>query len=380
MISTANIRLIEEFCNYNKKPIFVSVLVIDHKVSLHLTFSLVDTTQSSSQPRPFKVAFMKVATYDIAEVKGRWDFMRDIYNLTDKVMSCKVTMNPLKTKKATALLKDFQIPSLNSKQEDSATRKRKQADRSSGRSAKKLKTETSGAAQDHYYSTVVEENEDIERGKPILEIFQKYSFSENPLEEILQDEEVEGGTFTRFFPPHITLGYRNEDGLRVVCKKIADSDAEEVEWLKFFNSDEMRTEPGNIVVELLDVFHYGSHMYVILPFYTPLTDPCLTYFSKELVDKWETQLKEFLGFIHSRGIAHMDLKPSNMGYTENHQDLRIFDLGLMMKADADTLLEDVVGSKSFLPPGYYSETEKWKAFDLDFYASEETIRYLRAFT
>ena len=76
---------------------------------------------------------------------------------------------------------------------------------------------------------------------------------------------------------------------------------------------------------------------------------------------------EGLAFAHARGIVHRDVKPSNVLLAEEeHVSVRLFDFGLALMADADTLtaVGDVPGTLAYISPERLHGQEAGPAADV----------------
>ena len=79
------------------------------------------------------------------------------------------------------------------------------------------------------------------------------------------------------------------------------------------------------------------------------------------------QVLEGLAFAHARGIVHRDVKPSNVLLAEEeHVSVRLFDFGLALMADADTLtaVGDVPGTLAYISPERLHGQEAGPAADV----------------
>ena len=73
--------------------------------------------------------------------------------------------------------------------------------------------------------------------------------------------------------------------------------------------------------------------------------------SETLCKHYFKQMVDALEHIHSKGIAHRDLKLENM-LLDEYFDLKICDFGL---ATNETLAEDAVGTKTYMAPEQLAE-------------------------
>ncbi|KAI0350534.1 kinase-like protein [Trametes cingulata] len=145
---------------------------------------------------------------------------------------------------------------------------------------------------------------------------------------------------------------RISDGTLVYLKRVP-SDSLEVEILSYVSSEDMRRDPRNHCVPLLDVIRDDSQpnvSFIVMPFLRYIDSP-----SFELVDdilECLDQILEGLVFLHDHGVAHRDCAFKNIMMDAS----RLYPRGF--HPIADTRLPDVsarapVLSRSTVPVKYY---------------------------
>lgn len=94
-------------------------------------------------------------------------------------------------------------------------------------------------------------------------------------------------------------------------------------------------------------------------------------FSLEQKEKWIEQMVEALDFIHSRGVIHSDLKPSNVLLSSTN-DIRIADFGQARRPEQAGAL----GTLGFMPPEQCEEKGGQPAVSWDVYGFGATAYWL----
>ena len=94
-------------------------------------------------------------------------------------------------------------------------------------------------------------------------------------------------------------------------------------------------------------------------------------FSLEQKEKWIEQMVEALDFIHSRGVIHSDLKPSNVLLSSTN-DIRIADFGQARRSEQAGAL----GTLGFMPPEQCEEKGGQPAVSWDVYGFGATAYWM----
>ncbi|KAH8924279.1 hypothetical protein BT69DRAFT_1318969 [Atractiella rhizophila] len=130
------------------------------------------------------------------------------------------------------------------------------------------------------------------------------------------------------------------DGTRVIIKRARNTREAEVQQHLASIS-----EVKNHTLNPLEILSFQEDTLLVLPRGTPLPSIRL---SPPLAISLAEQLIDGVGFMHNQGIAHLDLKPSNLVAVSNV--LKIIDFGLSRKADRDTLLKGYRGTRPWVAP------------------------------
>ena len=178
-------------------------------------------------------------------------------------------------------------------------------------------------------------------------------------------------------PGHVDKGKRRDNNRLVICKKIVYPS--ELKYLRMLNSEVMRRDSRNYSAELLEWFDRGESCLMIMPCYAPLYRGPFTCSNFEqlpqMLDRFTQQLRDYVSFLHDNHLAHLDIKPQNLA--TDGQNLVVIDFGLMIEAQADTMMKEIVGTADFLPRGYVRGRRRYTAFELDNFATERTIEMLQ---
>lgn len=114
------------------------------------------------------------------------------------------------------------------------------------------------------------------------------------------------------FFPHIIDATRISDG-RLVCIKRVARQGQELELTRYFSSPELRADPRNHSIPILDSFDDDVDerlSYIVMPFYRPMTDPPFDLVND--IVEFADQVLEGLAFIHAHDVAHRDVAETNI--------------------------------------------------------------------
>ena len=128
------------------------------------------------------------------------------------------------------------------------------------------------------------------------------------------------------------------------------------------------------------MLEFGSQWLVIMPKHQRLD--CLDLEYPILVYLLSEQLLEGVAFMHANGVAHLDLKPSNIvvdmekGRFGDNRELFIIDFGLAeTKVDANSRVEGVRGTRGWRAPEI-QENQKWSPILADRWACGKLLLHI----
>ena len=96
--------------------------------------------------------------------------------------------------------------------------------------------------------------------------------------------------------------------------------------------------PINHTIPLLGMLKSNSWTFILLPEATPLDDRFAVGMIHDNVKNFSQQLIEGVAFLHSQGIAHLDIKPQNIVVLRNQ--LFIIDFDISVRVDGPSALID----------------------------------------
>ncbi|KAH8930689.1 hypothetical protein BT69DRAFT_1345130 [Atractiella rhizophila] len=130
------------------------------------------------------------------------------------------------------------------------------------------------------------------------------------------------------------------DGAQVMIKRAWSAREAHIHQLLAGISD-----AKNHTMDVREVLRYQDSSLLVLPRGTPLPSLCL---NQSLALSLAQQLVDGVGFMHARGLVHLDLKPNNLVAISNV--LKIIDFGLSRKVGDDTILKGYRGTQSWVAP------------------------------
>jgi serine/threonine protein kinase len=115
----------------------------------------------------------------------------------------------------------------------------------------------------------------------------------------------------------------HSNGTAAVVKLLYDS--HELQILRELHQID---SPINHTIPLLGVLELNTWTFVLLPEATPLDDRFAHGMIHDNVVDFSQQLIEGVAFLHSQGIAHLDIKPQNIVVVRNKLFIIDFDIGM----------------------------------------------------
>ena len=76
--------------------------------------------------------------------------------------------------------------------------------------------------------------------------------------------------------------------------------------------------------------------------------------------------------MHSKGVAHLDIKPENIVIKDDGKNVRLIDFGLSRCCEKFGTLKGCVGTPSFMPPEM-KNGQSWNGYKADVWALGCTI-------
>ncbi|KAH8925062.1 kinase-like protein [Atractiella rhizophila] len=138
------------------------------------------------------------------------------------------------------------------------------------------------------------------------------------------------------------------DGKRFIVKIVESPEFEET---AIHRSLARIDDRRNHTIKIVEVLECEGDQLLILPLGVPLCDLSFKLgnrFNSTLAISLCHQLIDGVGFMHSQGFAHLDLKPDNLVVID--KTLHIIDFGLSRRVAPDTTLKGFRGTKTWVAP------------------------------
>ena len=163
------------------------------------------------------------------------------------------------------------------------------------------------------------------------------------------------------------------DGAAVVVKLLHDSHE-----LQILQDLRQIDSPINHTIPLLGSLKLNTWTFVLLPEATPLDDRFALEMTHDNVVDFSRQLIEGVAFLHSQGIAHLDIKPPNIVVVPNQ--LFIIDFDISVRVDGpDALIDRWCGTPGWMAPeiGHQDGPKRWYSpIRADLWSCGLVLRYL----
>jgi len=159
--------------------------------------------------------------------------------------------------------------------------------------------------------------------------------------------------------------------------KLLDKASDELRILETLNHIK---SGANHVITVLDSFHLDIGTVIALPIASPLGSHDFTSFSVTL--NLMNQLTSAVAFIHENGVAHLDLKPSNLlvSCAADRPRLIMIDFDVSVFVDSpDTQIEGFVGTPPWVAPEVGTEhgpPQRFRPIRADLWACGRLLLYM----
>ncbi|PCH37386.1 hypothetical protein WOLCODRAFT_167453 [Wolfiporia cocos MD-104 SS10] len=175
---------------------------------------------------------------------------------------------------------------------------------------------------------------------------------------------------------HVALARKADSGDEFVVKAIKKG-SQEFTILHFLNSPELRSQPQNHTIPVVDIIDVASNntCIVVMPKLVQYCPELITETAPSVLCDYLYQLVEGVAFLHSHHISHLDLKTANIVVDTNAQKLYIIDYDCAMRLhDPEEQISEFVGTEDWTAPevgkGDYSpiRADRWAVGELILHA------------
>ena len=174
---------------------------------------------------------------------------------------------------------------------------------------------------------------------------------------------------------HVGLAIRHRDGQQCVAKMVRNNSVE-LEMMRSLNTGDRRSNEHNHAIPLLDVIATETsdmsvmimpRMATIQDLRGPLDDKGYLSVARQIVDGFR--------YLHSVGIAHLDIKPDNVVLDEATQRVYIIDFGHAVYVDAHPVFNRFRGTEEWVAPEVLANKE-YEVKAADVWAVGELIKII----
>lgn len=214
--------------------------------------------------------------------------------------------------------------------------------------------------------------------------------------DILYEPKAKGPKFVK---SKYLMGNRLGEGSYSKVKEVLDMDTLQRRAVKIMKTRRLRKIPNgeqNVqreiqlhrslahvnVVKLIETFYCSEKekLYIIMEYCSAVLQDLLDSVSSKKLPIWQAcnyfrQLMQGLEYLHSKGIIHKDIKPSNL-LIDNAGVIKITDFGvseLLNEFEASDECTIPQGSPAFQPPEIANGADKFSGYKVDVWSSGVTL-------